>query len=65
MKTYDNHGKLVAEINHFQTGNGKSVTTNTMYNTFNGRVASQNVSVQDLSNGKVTSTTTLGGKLLP
>ena len=65
MKTYDNSGKLVAEINHFRTGDGKSVTTNTMYNTNNGRVASQNVSVQDMSNGKVTSTTTLGGKLLP
>ena len=65
MKSYDNNGKLVAEINHFRTSDGKSVTTNTMYDTHSGRVASQNVSVQNSSNGKVTSTTTLGGKLLP
>ena len=63
MKSYDNSGKLVSEINHFQTGDGKSVTSNTMYN--NGRVTSQNVSVQDTSNGKVTTTNTVGGKLLP
>jgi hypothetical protein len=65
MKSYDNNGKLVAEINHFRTSDGKSITTNTIHDTHSGRVASQNVSVQDSSNGKVTSTTTLGGKLLP
>jgi hypothetical protein len=63
MKTFDNNGKLIAEINHFRTGDGKSVTSNTTYN--NGRPTSQNVSVQDTSNGKVTSTNVIGGKLLP
>ena len=64
MKSYDNNGKLSSEINHFRTGD-KSVTTNTQFNTSNGRVTSQNVSVQDSKTGKVTTTTTLGGKLLP
>ena len=65
MQSRDNHGNLVSEINHFRTGDGKSITTNTTFNTHNGQVASQNVSVQDSKTGKVTSTTTLGGKLLP
>jgi hypothetical protein len=65
MKSIDNNGKLVGEINHFRTGDGRSVTTNTMYNTHNGQVASQNVSVQDSNTGKVSTTTTIGGKLLP
>ena len=65
MKSFDNNGKLSSEINHFRTNDGKSVTTNTQFNTSNGRVTTQNVSVQDSKTGKVTSTTTLGGKLLP
>jgi len=64
MKTYDNHGKLVAEINHFRTMDGKSVTTNTMYETNSGRPVHQNVSVLE-SNGKVTTTNAINGKLLP
>jgi hypothetical protein len=65
MKSLDNNGKVVAEINHFRTTDGKSVTTNTTFNTHNGQVASQNVSVQDSKTGKVTSTNIIGGKLLP
>jgi len=65
MKSYDNNGKLVGEINHFRTTDGKSVTTNTQYNTHNGHVAKQNISVQDSKTGKVSTTTTIGGKLLP
>jgi hypothetical protein len=64
MKTFDNNGKLVSEINHFRTNDGKSVTTNTQY-TSTGRVSSQNVTVCDSNTGKVTSTNTIGGKLLP
>jgi hypothetical protein len=64
MKTYDNHGKLVAEITHFRTGDGKAVTSNTMYNTNSGRPVNQNISVLE-SNGKVTTTTVINGKLLP
>jgi hypothetical protein len=65
MQSRDNHGNLVNEINHFRTSDGKSITTNTTFNTHNGQVASQNVSVQDSKTGKVTTTNTLGGKLLP
>jgi len=32
MKSIDNSGKLVGEINHFRTTSGDSVTTNTQYN---------------------------------
>jgi hypothetical protein len=64
MKSYDNNGKLVAEINHFRTTDGTSVTTNTQYNTYNGRPTNQNVTVRE-SSGKVNTTTTIGGKLLP
>jgi hypothetical protein len=63
MKSYDNSGKqLIGEINHFRTSGGDSVTTNTSY--YNGRVVSQTVSVAQ-PNGKASTTTTIGGKLLP
>jgi hypothetical protein len=65
MKSYDNNGKLVSEINRSRTADGTSITTNTMYNTHNGQVASQNISVQDSKTGKVTSTNIINGKLLP
>jgi hypothetical protein len=64
MKTFDNSGRLVAEINHFRTADGKSVTTNTMYDTNSGRPVNQNISVQQ-PNGKVTVTNVINGKLLP
>ena len=64
MKSYDNNGKLVSEINHFRTGDGKSVTSNTMYDTNSGRPVHQTVSVSE-SNGKVTTTNVINGKLLP
>ena len=50
MKSYDNSGKLVGEINHFRTTDGKSVTTNTQYNSNTGRPTSQTVNVSE-SNG--------------
>ena len=62
MKINDNSCKLVGEINHFRTTSGDSVTSNTIHN--NGRVVSQTVTVAQ-PNGKVSTTTTLGGKLLP
>ena len=64
MKSYDNNGKLVAEINHFRTIDGKSVTTNTMYDTNSGRPVNQNISVLE-PNGNVTVTNVINGKLLP
>ena len=64
MKTYDNHGKLIGEINHSRTADGTSITTNTQYNTNSGRPTNQNITVRE-SNGKVSVTNVLNGKLLP
>lgn len=64
MKTYDNSGKLIGEINQFRTADGKSVTTNTQYNSYNGRPVNQTVSILE-PNGKVSMTNIINGKLLP
>jgi hypothetical protein len=64
MKTFDNSGRLVAEINHFRTPDGRSITTNTQYNTSNGQPTNQNVTVFE-PNGKVKVTNVVNGKLLP
>jgi hypothetical protein len=64
MKSFDNSGKLVSEINHFRTNDGKSVTTKTMYDTNNGRPVNQNITVFE-PNGKVKVTNVVNGKLLP
>lgn len=64
MRSYDNSGKLVGEINHFRTADGKSVTTNTQYNSYNGRPVNQTITIRE-SNGKVTTANVLNGKLLP
>jgi len=64
MKSYDNSRKLVSEINHFRTADGRSITTNTMYDTNSGRPVNQNVTVFE-TNGNVTVTNVLNGKLLP
>ncbi len=64
MKSYDNSGKLVGEISRLRTADGKTVTTNTMYDTNSGRPVNQNISVQE-SNGKVSTTNVINGKLLP
>jgi hypothetical protein len=64
MKSYDNNGKLVGEITRLRTADGQTVTTNTMYDTNSGRPVNQNISVQE-SNGKVSTTNVINGKLLP
>jgi hypothetical protein len=64
MKSFDNHGNLASEINTSRTSDGKVITTNTLYNTDNGRPAAQSISIRD-SQGKVTVENILGGKLLP
>jgi hypothetical protein len=64
MKSYDNNGKLVGEINHFRTPDRTSVTTNTMYDTNSGRPTNQNVTVFE-TNGRVKVTNVINGKLLP
>jgi len=61
MKTYDNNGKLISEINTVYTKQGV-VTTNTVYNNY--RVISQHITVRD-NQGKVTSDGVIGGKLIP
>lgn len=64
MNVRDNQGRLIGQIEHFRTIDGKSVNVNTQINSYNGRVTSQTVSVSQ-PNGKVSTTTTIGGKLLP
>lgn len=64
MKTYDNSGKLVAEINRFRTMDGKAIVSNTVYDTHSGRPVNQNITVFE-PNGKVTTTNVINGKLLP
>jgi hypothetical protein len=61
MKTYDNFGKLIGEINTIYTKQGV-VTTNTVY--YNDHVMSQQISIRD-NQGKVTSEVVIGGKLIP
>ena len=64
MKSYDNNGKVIGEINHSRTADGTSITTNTVYNTYNGRHVNQNITVRQ-PDGKVTTMNVLNGKLLP
>jgi len=64
MKGYDISGRLISEINSFRTNDGKSINTVTSYNAITGRPLNQTVAVWEPS-GKVSSTTTIGGKLLP
>jgi hypothetical protein len=64
MKTFDNQGRLIAEINTTFTQDGKVVTTNTIYNANSGQPIAQTISIRD-SRGKVTTQNTIGGKLLP
>jgi hypothetical protein len=64
MKSFDNNDRLVSEITHFRTGDGKAITTNTMYDNNSGHPTNQNVTVCE-TNGKVTVTNLINGKLLP
>ena len=64
MKSYDNQGRLVGEITTIFTGDGKVITTKTIYNANSGQPIAQNISIRD-AQGKVTTQNTIGGKLLP
>jgi len=64
MKTYDGQGRLVGEISTIFTGDGKVITTNTIFNANNGQPIAQNISIRD-SRGKITTQNTIGGRLLP
>jgi shikimate 5-dehydrogenase len=62
VKTYDNNGKLIGEINTVIRQDGGLVITNTMWN--GDRVTAQTITARD-SQGKVTTETNYGGKLIP
>jgi hypothetical protein len=62
MKMTNNNGAVVGEITTIFTSDGKVITANTMYS--GTRVVSQNIAVRD-NQGKITTTNTLGGKILP
>jgi len=64
VKSYDNHGRFVGEINTTFTGDGKVIITNTIYNANSGLPIAQTISIRD-SEGKITTQITIGGKLLP
>ena len=62
MKTYDNNGKLIGEINTIFAQDGSVVRTNTTQTT--GCPIVQNVTVRD-TQGNVRTTNVIGGKILP
>jgi hypothetical protein len=64
VKTFDNSGKLVAETTQARTSDGRSISTITQYDTYSGRPVHQNITVRE-TNGKVTTTNVINGKLLP
>jgi hypothetical protein len=63
MQIRDNQGKLIGKINNSFTQDGRRIITNTLYDP-QGNPTFQNISVRD-NEGKVHTTTVLGGKLLP
>ena len=62
MKTYDNSGKLIGEINTIIRPGEGVITTNTVYSS--DRVVTQNISTRDNA-GNVKTETVYGGKILP
>ena len=62
MKTYDNNGKLIGEMNTIFTREGTVIRTNTTHAT--GCPIVQNVTVRD-PQGSVRTTNVIGGKILP
>jgi hypothetical protein len=62
MISRDNNGKVVGEINTSRTTDGRTITTNTVYQ--NGQAVTQNIAVRD-SQGRVETTNVYGHKILP
>jgi hypothetical protein len=62
MKTYDNSGKLIGEINTIVRPGEGVITTNTVYS--GDRVVTQNISTRNNA-GNVRTETVYGGKVLP
>ena len=61
MKTYDNSGKLIGEINTIVRPGEDVITTNTVYS--GDRVVTQNISTRNNA-GNVRTETVYGGKVL-
>jgi hypothetical protein len=62
VKTYDNNGKLIGEMNTIFTREGTVIRTNTTHS--DGCPVIQNVTVRD-NQGNVQTTNVIGGKILP
>jgi hypothetical protein len=62
VKTYDNNGKLIGEMNTIFAQDGSVVRTNTTHSS--GCPVVQNVTVRD-TQGNVWTTNVIGGKILP
>ena len=62
MKTYNNNGELIGEMNTIFTREGSVVTTNTTQSS--GCPIVQNITVRD-TQGTVRTTNVVGGKILP
>jgi hypothetical protein len=62
VKTYDNNGKLIGEMNTIFAQDGSVVRTNTTQTT--GCPIVQNVTVRD-TEGNIRTTNVIGGKILP
>jgi hypothetical protein len=62
MLIRDNQGEVIGEINTSLTHKGEKIVTNTLYH--RGNPVIQNISVRD-DQGKVRTTSVIGGKILP
>jgi hypothetical protein len=62
VKTYDNNGKLIGEINTIFAQDGSVIRTNTTHS--DGCPIIQNITVRD-AQGNVHTTNVIGGKILP
>jgi hypothetical protein len=62
MKTYNNNGELIGEMNTIFTREGTVIRTNTTHTT--GCPIVQNVTVRD-TQGNIRTTNVIGGKILP
>ena len=62
MLIRNNQGEVVGEMNMSITEEGDVINTNTLYN--DGRPVTQNISIRD-NQGKVGTTSVIGGKILP
>jgi hypothetical protein len=62
MQIRNNRGEVIGEINSGFTDKGERIITNTIFD--RGNPVIQNISVRD-NQGKVSTTTVIGSKILP